>query len=337
MKKTVLILPILIATLISACDSGPAQPPSDSAIEEELAVMPLPLKEADVETVVAEEFARWSDSSGTLESVIFDDQGNLYFVDVYRGAIIKMTPPSKEFDVVYDSAGTRMFASVDIGPDGRFYITDITDPDHSKIVAMSHDFSEEQEIFSGIPFCDDIIFDTEGNMYISSCTGDYSDPTSSILYAAKDLKEVMPLLTNLSGINGIALNSNCTKLFTSEFTANTLLCSEIKEPGVLNSPWSSCYPYYRFEGKNGPDSIYVDADDNIYQALNGQGRILILDKSGRPILNVLCQNRAGYMDPASVAVKPGTNEAYAVSAGHDGGAIFTFTAPGEGTAGMAVE
>ena len=69
---------------------------------------------------------------------------------------------------------------------------------------------------------------------------------------------------------------------------------------------------YHTTGFHGPDSCEVDADGNLYIALTFQGRILILNKDGFPIGQILTPGREQGKNLISThaTVRPGTNEVY---------------------------
>ncbi|HEY1379536.1 MAG TPA: SMP-30/gluconolactonase/LRE family protein, partial [Gemmataceae bacterium] len=83
---------------------------------------------------------------------------------------------------------------------------------------------------------------------------------------------------------------------------------------------------YHFTGP-APDSMRADGDGNLYVAMYGQGRVLVLNRNGIPIGQVLLPGRdEGHnMSSTSLAIKPGTNDLYVVAtdgAGGRGSTIF---------------
>jgi len=66
---------------------------------------------------------------------------------------------------------------------------------------------------------------------------------------------------------------------------------------------------------------------NVYLALNFQGRIVIFDKSAKPIATVLMPGRdqGDQLSSTNIEFLPGTNEVFAVSSGDAGGTwIYKF-------------
>ena len=56
------------------------------------------------------------------------------------------------------------------------------------------------------------------------------------------------------------------------------------------APFGATIPYY-FTGHEGPDSVCIDSDDNLYVAMYGQGRVLVFNKRGYPIGQILMPGR----------------------------------------------
>jgi lactonase len=98
------------------------------------------------------------------------------------------------------------------------------------------------------------------------------------------------------------------------------------EDGVSIVPVAGTSIPYRFVGVGGGDSLVIDVDGNVYQAIIFHGRFLILNKAGIPIAQVLIPGRdeGKLLRTTNVAFKPGTGEAY-VTASCEGGAwIYMF-------------
>jgi len=65
----------------------------------------------------------------------------------------------------------------------------------------------------------------------------------------------------------------------------------------------------------------ADADGNIYVAIYGQGRVLAFNRNGIPIGQVLLPGREqGHnLQSTSMAIRPGTNDLFAVTSDGNGG------------------
>ncbi|MFV2209524.1 SMP-30/gluconolactonase/LRE family protein [Actinomadura sp. LOL_016] len=79
------------------------------------------------------------------------------------------------------------------------------------------------------------------------------------------------------------------------------------------------------------DSIAVDADGNLYQALHGRPAMAVFDRNGERLATVEVPARAEGLESATnVAITPGGTTAYMTVSGPAGGYVYTFKAPGAG-------
>ena len=86
-----------------------------------------------------------------------------------------------------------------------------------------------------------------------------------------------PVIQNISVANGIALSTDEKVLWVTETTTNRLHRIQLEDDGVTIAPFGATIPYY-FTGHEGPDSVCIDSDDNLYVAMYGQGRVLVFNK-----------------------------------------------------------
>ena len=98
---------------------------------------------------------------------------------------------------------------------------------------------------------------------------------------------------------------------------NLLHRVELAAP-ITITPIGSAIPYH-FVGP-APDSMRADRDGNVYVAMYGQARVLVFNKNGIPIGQVLLPGREeGHnLQSTSMAMKPGTNDLYIVTNDGDG-------------------
>jgi lactonase len=122
-------------------------------------------------------------------------------------------------------------------------------------------------------------------------------------------------------------------LFVSETCAARLLRINLQPNGVTINPFGSSVVYHFQGGYLGPDSVETDADGNLYQAMWGQGRYVILDsKTGIPFAQILIPGREnGHMLYTShSAIMPGTNQVILAAAdrwGGQGNALYIAKGP----------
>lgn len=170
----------------------------------------------------------------------------------------------------------------------------------------------------------DLVFDAKGGFYFTDARGTSTDPRGGAYYVGPDGRAPVPVLPNLAMANGVALSPDGRTLWVTEFSRNLLHRVEL-EDATTPKPFGTAVAYH-FTGP-APDSMRVDADGNLYVAMNGQGRVLAFNPWGIPIGQVLLQGRDGghYLRSTNLAIRPGTNELYIVTndgAGGQGSWIF---------------
>jgi lactonase len=161
----------------------------------------------------------------------------------------------------------------------------------------------------------DLVFDAQGGFYFTDFRGRSTDPQGGVYYVAPDLRTITPVLPHLAMANGVALSPDGKTLWVTEFSRNLLHRVELQDattPTLFGTAVA-----YHFTGP-APDSLRTDSDGNVYVALYGQGRVLVLNPHGIPIGQVLLPGRdEGHnLNSTSMALRPGTNELYIVT--HDG-------------------
>ena len=154
-----------------------------------------------------------------------------------------------------------------------------------------------------------MVFDSKGGFYFTDFRGYSTHPQGGVYYVSPDFQKVIPVIQNISVANGVALSTDERVLWVTETTTNRLHRIELEEDGVTIAPFGATIPYY-FTGHEGPDSCCIDSDDNLYVAMYGQGRVLVFNKKGYPIGQILIPGRdEGHMlrstHPQFI---PGTNQ-----------------------------
>jgi lactonase len=281
--------------------------------------VPIPPSDRDLQTVIAEQWFKVSDQPMVLEGPCFDRNGNLLFSDVYEGRVLRLTP-DKHLSVVFtkNKLGPGGLA---IHKDGRIFIAGVGDlRGPGSIVAIDADGSNMQTIVpqeaSYLP--NDLVFDANGGFYFTDFRGTSIDPEGGVYYVSPDLKTITPVLPHLSEPNGIALSPDGQRLWVTEFGRNQLHRVDLESPTQI-AVIGTAIPYH-FTGA-APDSMRTDRDGNIYVAMYGQGRVLVFNRNGIPIGQVLLPGRdEGHnLESTSMVLKPGTNDLYIVTNDGNGG------------------
>jgi lactonase len=178
----------------------------------------------------------------------------------------------------------------------------------------------------------DMVFDIHGNIFFTDFRGFAFNPVGGVyrLDAADGYKKVNQLVGNLASPNGISMSPQGNVLWVAEPGRNAIIKLSLTPDGDL-APMNGFAYIYRNTGDDAPDSNKVDSAGNLYQPMMMGGRVLILNKHGVPIANVLIPGREKgltLMSP-NLAIKPGTKEAYVQAAGPGGTWLYRFEALAE--------
>jgi lactonase len=308
--------------ILAGCAASSGLGSSGSALTytaETQGIVPMPAPERALQTVTAEPYFKVSDQALQLEGPSFDRSGNLLFVEVFGGSVLKLTPDKKLSTLVpenkFGSAGLA------VHKDGRIFLAGLGNfKDTGTVVAFNADGSNLQTIIPAsagfLP--DDIVFDQKGGFYFTDFQGTSTKPTGGVYYVSPDFKTTTPVLANMAVANGVALSQKDKLLWTNEFSAGRLHRVELANATTI-APFGTTVPYH-FLG-HAPDSMRTDSDGNVYVAMYQQGRVMVFNDNGIPIGQILLPGRdAGHnLRSTSLAFVPGTNEVLIVTNDGPGG------------------
>lgn len=251
------------------------------------------ISEADLQTVTAEPWLKVSDDGLQLEGLIFDQQGDLYLCEVFGGRVFKVDVAKKKLSTAFQAPKVNP-AAVKIHKDGRLFTCYLGDfKTTGGIFATDAHGQHFEDIISDIgnDYCiDDMVFDSKGGFYFTDFRGYSTQPQGGVYYVSPDFQTVTPVIQNISVANGIALSTDEKILWVTETTTNRLHRIQLEDDGVTIAPFGATIPYY-FTGHEGPDSCCIDSDDNLYVAMYGQGRVLVFNRRGYPIGQILMPGR----------------------------------------------
>lgn len=274
-----------------------------------------------------------------LEGPTFDKDGKLIVVDVTAPAgkpkVMRVDVEKKTSQAVHtDSRGA--YTSAQFSPyDGRLYLTDYA---HGEVVSLAPDGSDPRTFFSGKvdgaqmnP--DDIAFDKAGNLYVSDSRGlSENEAHGRVVRIDRDAKKATVLADELASTNGISFDADYRGLWISELTQNRIsylrLDGKDGKGGV-----TSQHTAIRVDGGIAQtDSIAVDADGHLYQALHGRPGMVVYDRHGERLATVeVPAGATGLESATNVAITPGGTTAYMTVSGPAGGYLYTFDALAAGT------
>ncbi|MEU9203313.1 SMP-30/gluconolactonase/LRE family protein [Streptomyces sp. NPDC048332] len=291
-------------------------------------------------TVTAREFMRLTSvhqetGMTLLEGPVFGADGGLNVVDVTAPAgkpkVLRVDVRKKTVRTLFtDSRGA--YTSAQFSPyDGRLYLTDIS---HGEIVSLAPDGGDRRTFFAGEvdgarmqP--DDIAFDPEGRLYVSDALGmAEGEPRGRVVRVGRDGGDATVLAGGLAATNGISFDVDHRGLWISELTENRISYLPVEQrPGIAGR-----HTAVRVDaGIAQTDSIAVDADGNLYQALHGRAAMAVYSKYGERLATVEVPARTEGLESATnVAITPGGTKAYMTVSGPAGGYLYTFDALAKG-------
>lgn len=271
-----------------------------------------------------------------LEGPVLDEDGDLYVVDVTAPSgepkVISVDLATGEHKGVYTDK-TGAYTSAQISPyDGRLYLTDYT----GSVVSTEPDGSHPRTFFTGevdgsAMNLDDIAFDDQGNLYVSDLHGmKPGEATGRIVRIDRDGEKATVLADGLAHPNGVMFDPELRGLWISELAENTV--SYLLLDADKKAVTSQHEAIHVDAGVAQTDSIAVDADGNLYQALHGRPAMAVYSPDGERLATVEVPAEAakGLESATNVAITPGGKKAYMTVSGPDGGYVFRFTALGEG-------
>jgi lactonase len=153
---------------------------------------------------------------------------------------------------------------------------------------------------------------------LSDFRGLSTEPKGGAYYVAPDFQTITSVLPHLALANGIALSPNGKELWITEFSRNLLHRVELANATTI-TPFGTAIAYH-FIGP-APDSMRADSDGNLYVAMYGQGRVLVFNRNGIPIGQVLLPGRddGHNLQSTSMALQPDTDDLYIVTNDGNGG------------------
>ncbi len=269
---------------------------------------PLPPAERGLQTIVAEPYFQVSDRGLQLEGAAFDRAGNLFFVDVFGGGIHRLTPQKTLSTVL--APNKLGSAGLAIHRDGRLFVAGLGNfVDTGSIFWLQPDGSGLTEVVpaSAGYLPDDLVFDADGGFYFTDFRGSSTRPVGGVHYVAPDLKTITPILPHMAIANGVCLSPDGKVLWATELSAGRLHRVELADATTI-AHFGTAVPYH-FHGF-APDSMRSDSDGNVYVAMYSQGRVLVFNRNGMPIGQVLVPRRdAGHnLRTTSLGFVPGTDE-----------------------------
>ena len=325
MKKTISFGLILAAILTALFLFG------FSDRETQKSMVPLPPELAKLPTIKAEPWVLVDDDPNILlEGPAFDREGNLFVTSIFDSRLIKITPKKQVSSVQLPDG--LLPDGIAIHKDGRLFIACLS----GRVVTVNPDGTDLRDLphYNGKPAsANDLVFDKDGNLYVTDFTGTVADPTGGVYRYSNNYATVEPVIEHLASANGVGIAPEGNVLWVSETCRNEIVRIELLADGISINPIAGVTIPCRFTGgPGGSDSLRIDVEGNVYQCLIFQGRAQILNNRGVPIANVLIPGReqGKHLTTSNLAFKPGTDEAYIMAGGEGGAWIYKFRGLAQG-------
>jgi len=286
----------------------------------------IPFPDSQLLTAEAKLWTVVTKDTTVLEGPAFDKSGNLFLTDTMHGKVIRIDANKNISNVLTSKEFAPCAVAVD--KDGRLFVAVVYfDGKKGKIFSIDADGKNIRTVVDAdqgfLP--NDMVFDQNGGLYFTDARGDSGNPAGGVYYVSPDHKNITPVIRHLSGGNGIALSPDGKMLWVVEFSAGVLHRLVLKDATTV-APFGETVAY-RFNSP-APDSMKADADGNLYIALHGQGRVIVLNRNATAIGQIIIPGRdeGKYLRTANMAIRPGTREIYILSSNDPelktGGAIF---------------
>ncbi|WP_430511257.1 SMP-30/gluconolactonase/LRE family protein [Pannonibacter phragmitetus] len=246
---------------------------------EVFAELPADLRRSGVSSYWAERNRRGQAVDSFLEGPSFDLEGNLWFVDIPFGRILR-SDPSGNIRQIAEYEGQPN--GLKIHRDGRIFIADFQngimqlDPVTG---AISHALRDcDTEGFKG---CNDLHFGSDGALYFTDQgqTG-LQDPTGRVYRWQPETGALACLMDKVPSPNGLVLDINEHVLYLAVTRANAVWRLPLSASGRVNKAGL----FIQFSGgRAGPDGLALTAQNGVVVCQTGMGLVWVHDALGRPV------------------------------------------------------
>ena len=289
----------------------------------------IPPDVADLPTIEAEYWVTTTEDRVGMEGPVFDDEGNLFVCSVgmtYPINYILQVDEDKNITTVWEGALSPL--GLAFHENGKLFAVCregellIMDKDGTNVTSITPTY--DGKIFS----LNDLCFTPDSDLIVTDWQGTTDNPIGGIyvLTAESGYQETRVLADKLVGPNGVSISPDGNTLWVGMTNEDAIYrINLVYANGDVTA--ANVELVYQNSGAGNPDSNEVDAAGNLYQAMIQGGRVLVLNSEGTPIANVIIPEReqGSRMMSSNLAIKPGANEAYLLTAGFgEGSHIYVF-------------
>ncbi len=109
-----------------------------------------------------------------------------------------------------------------------------------------------------------------------------------MFYVSPNVGSIHAILPGLAVGNGIAIDPVGSQIWATEHAKNRLHRVRLSDATTV-APFGSVVTY-QFTGP-APDGARVDSEGNVYVAISGQGRVMVFNRNGLPIGQIVLPDR----------------------------------------------
>jgi len=214
-----------------------------------------------------------------LEGPSFDEDGNLYVVDIPFGRVFRVDPAGR-FAVVAEYDGQPN--GLKFAPDGNAYIADYkrglvrldvrSGATEIVLEAEEHGFIGLNDLF----FAGDVCYITDQGQ------SGLHEPIGRVLRWNYRSGELKCLMDGIPSPNGIVLDSAGSAVLVAVTRANAVW----RLPLMLDGSTSKVGVFVQLSGGFGPDGMAVDVEGNVAVCHPGLGAVWLFDCRGEPIMRI---------------------------------------------------
>ena len=242
------------------------------------------------------------------EGPAFDSKGNLWFVELHGGNVVRLGVDGKSVRFNVDGGAPNGIA---VDSSDRIWFCDaandnvsILDPDTGGVSVFCDDICGET-----LAHPNDLAFDSMGNILFTCPGNSRKEPTGYVCAAGAD-GVARKVITGKFFPNGLAFSEDGKTLVVAETYKHRLWKGDWN---CETLEWRNAAPWVEVGGDIGPDGMAFGSDGNLYVAVFGGGAVKVVSTEGK-VIDVL---DTGGRNPSNCAFAP------------NGGLVVTETQNGE--------
>lgn len=172
------------------------------------------------------------------EGPIFDQAGNLYFVNYHTLGTIGRRTPDGTVSVWVHTGGQANGLKVDAA--GNLIVADYGAKRITRIHPITRKIDLLTDSYEGRPYLgpNDVCLDQAGNIYFTDPTGSSKERPIGAVYriamVGERVREVTRLADGLAFPNGLAVSPDQQRLYVAESATNRLLCWDLAADGAVS-------------------------------------------------------------------------------------------------------